>query len=428
MRQHFAARFSSYSCFHLLRRSGRPTGDRPPSEARLIMRRRSVLLLSLAAALLAFVPVYYAVFAGEKVPRYLTAEVKRTDLEDAVLAGGILHAAKQVDVGAQVSGQLKSIGVELGDKVRKGQLLAQIDPTLSQHALRQAQATEKELRAQRRAAAARLVEAKRIDGRQRQLLSIGAVSREAAETAQALLEVRRSELDSLEAQLEKARIEIERAQANVGYTRILAPIDGEVVAIVTQEGQTVIAEQQAPVILKLAELDTMTVKAQVSEADVVRIAPGQRAYFTILGDPGKRYEGRLRAVEPAPHDFADAPTSANAGAAKGAKAAGTAVFYHALFDVPNPDRRLRISMTTQVSIVLETASQALTIPASALGEKTEDGAYTIRVLDTKGRAQTRSVRVGINNNVRAEVVAGLGEGEQVIIGEAPTEPSPSAGV
>jgi macrolide-specific efflux system membrane fusion protein len=161
----------------------------------------------------------------------------------------------------------------------------------------------------------------------------------------------------------------------------------------------------------------MTVKAQVSEADVVKIAPGQRAYFTILGDADKRYEGRLRAIEPAPHDFAEASSGA-AGAGKGSKAAGTAVFYHALFDVPNPDHRLRIAMTAQVSIILDTSSQALTVPVSALGAKADDGTYAVRVLDAAGRVQMRDVRVGINNNVRAEATAGLHEGEQVIIGDA----------
>ncbi len=376
--------------------------------------RRFLIAACSIAILIALLALYIVHFTTEKTPRYLTAEVTRADLDDAVLAGGTLHAIRQVDVGAQVSGQLKSIDVHLGDKVAKGQPLAQIDPTLSRHALRQATAVEKDLRAQRSAAVARLREAERIGARQQQMLTIGATSRENAERAEATLSVRRAELASLDAQLEKARIEIEKAQANVGYTRILAPIDGHVVAIVTQEGQTVIAEQQAPVILKLADLDTMTVKAQVSEADVVRIAPGQRAYFTILGDTEKRYEGRLRAIEPAPHDF---PEASSGGAGKGSKVAGTAVFYHALFDVPNPDHRLRIAMTAQVSIILDTASQALTVPVSALGAKAAGGTYAVRVLDASGRVQTRDVSVGINNNVRAEVAAGLHEGEQVIVGD-----------
>ena len=123
-------------------------------------------------------------------------------------------------------------------------------------------------------------------------------------------------LASLAAQIRSARIQIETAQANLGYARIVAPIDNEVVAVVTQEGQTVIAQQQAPVILKLADLDTMTVKAQVSEADVIRVRAGQTAYFTILGEPDKRHYGKLRAIEPAPQNYAEAqPRSAAVPAA-----------------------------------------------------------------------------------------------------------------
>lgn len=368
-----------------------------------------------AAALLSFAVFLHGYGGNDKTARYLTAEVTRADIEDAVLAVGALQAHKQVDVGAQVSGQLQSLDVELGDKVKKGQPLAQIDPTLSQNALRQAQVSEEDLRAQRRAAVARVHQAKLAHARQQQMLAAQATSREEAENAEATLTVTHAELASLDAQWSKARIEVEKAQANVGYTRIVAPMDGEVVALVAQEGQTIIAEQQVPVILRLAELGTMTVKAQVSEADVVRVKPGLPVHFTILGDADERYEGTLRAIEPAPPDFSDAQGS---GGGDKASKPGTAVFYNALFEVPNPLHRLRIGMTAQVSIVLGTASQALSIPASALGAKGANGAYAVRVLRPDGKVETRDVRVGINNNVRAQVLAGLSEGERVIVGEA----------
>jgi len=232
--------------------------------------------------------------------------------------------------------------------------------------------------------------------------------------------VRRAELAALDAKLKKARIEVEKAQARVGYTRIVAPMDGEVVALVAQEGQTVISEQQAPVILKLADLDTMTVKAQVSEADVLRVAPGQPVYFTILGDPDTRHKGKLRAVEPAPHDFADVQSGLSGGTAGSSKSSrpNSAVFYNALFEVANPDHRLRIAMTAQVSIVLGTASLALNVPASAIGPKGADGSHAVRVLYRDGRVETRNVRIGINNNIKAEVLTGLYEGERVIVGTA----------
>ncbi|HHX4056821.1 MAG: macrolide transporter subunit MacA [Burkholderia contaminans] len=375
-------------------------------------RRRRIVLATLAIVAIA-AGVTLKACAPDKHPQYLSAPVSRGDLENAVLATGALQAFKQVDVGAQVSGQLKSLKVRLGDKVTKGQWLAEIDPVISENALRQARASEESLRAQQQSTAAQLTQAELAFKRQQAMLPDDATSRESFEAARATLDVQRATLASLAAQIRSARIQIETAQANLGYTRIVAPIDGEVVAVVTQEGQTVIAQQQAPVILKLADLDTMTVKAQVSEADVIRVRAGQTAYFTILGEPDKRHYGKLRAIEPAPQNYAEAQSPLGGGSKP-----NSAVFYNALFEVPNPEHRLRISMTAQVSIVLSNARNALSIPAAALGEKRKDGTYAVRVLRADGSTETRNVRIGINNNVRVEVLAGLKDGERVVIGDA----------
>ncbi|KVN17703.1 hemolysin secretion protein D [Burkholderia stagnalis] len=378
-------------------------------------RRWRIALASLAAvALVAGLALHF--LAPDKHPEYLSAPVTRGDLENTVLATGALQAFRQVDVGAQVSGQLKTLKVKLGDKVTKGQWLAEIDPVISRNALRQARTSEESLLAQQRATAAQLKQTELAFRRQQAMLPDDATSREAFESARAALDVQRATLASLDAQIRAARIQIETAEANLGYTRIVAPIDGQVVAIVTQEGQTVIAQQQAPVILKLADLDTMTVKAQVSEADVIRVHPEQNAYFTILGDPDKRHYGKLRAIEPAPQNFLESQSTLGGMSSGGAKS-NTAVFYNALFEVPNPGHRLRISMTAQVNILLGSARNALSIPAAALGAKDKDGRYAVRVLRADGTLDTRAVRTGINTNVKVEVLAGLKEGERVVIGD-----------
>lgn len=378
------------------------------------IRRRPYLVTSLVVlAVLVILGLRSAL--SPKPPQYLTAKVERGDLENAVLATGTLVAFTQVDVGAQVSGQLKSLKVKLGDKVTKGQWLAEIDPVISQNTLRQAEANEQDLQAQRRATQAQLAKAELTFRRQKQMLPDDATSRQEFEAAQADLDAQRANLAALEAKIRSAAIQIESARANLGYTRIVAPMDGQVVAIVTQEGQTVIAQQQAPVILKLADLDTMTVKAQVSEADVIRVAPGQTTYFTILGEPDKRYYGKLRAIEPAPQNFLD--TQGSLGGLGGSRS-NTAVFYNALFEVPNPDHKLRISMTAQVNVLLSTAKQALSIPVAALGKKQADGRYDVRVVGADGKVVTRQVRIGLNNNVKVEVTEGLAADEQVVIGEA----------
>ena len=391
----------------------------------MIKQRYRRLVVGVGAGVLVALGTAFAAyrhFASNDAPPYLTARVARADLEDAVLAAGTLYAHRQVDVGAQVSGQLKVLNVELGDQVEPGQRLAEIDPTLLEHALKQAEAEERSLAAQRRASEARLRLASLAATRAQALWDREATSRETFERAQAERQVERANLDDVDARWKGARIEVDKARANAAYTQIVAPMAGEVVAIVTRQGQTVIAEQQAPVILKLAALDTMTVKAQVSEADVLRVQPGQRVHFTVLGEPDTRYEGKIRAIEPAPQDFAD-PSGAGAGAGGGTSngspsRGGAAVFYNALFEVPNPGHRLRISMTAEVSIVQGTAKDTLVVPSSALGARSADGKVAVRVLAEGGEVQTRQVQVGMNNHVKAQVLSGLHEGERVIVGEA----------
>jgi membrane fusion protein, macrolide-specific efflux system len=368
--------------------------------------QRIVLAVGVALALS---PVAMAVkrYFGPGNPAYLTAVVARANVESTVLATGTLQASQQVDVGAQVSGQLKSLKVNLGDHVKKGQLLAEIDPVLLQNALLSAQANLASLDAQRRAVAASLWQANMTLKRQRQMLAREATSQQDLEAAKAQTDVLRANLASFTAQISQAQTQVDSARVSLDYTKITAPIDGEVVAIVTQEGQTVVAAQQAPVILKLADLDRMTVKAQISEADVIRIRPGQPAYFTILGDADARHTGTLQAIEPAPQEFANGD----------AKAAGP-VFYNALFETANPNHQLRIGMTAQVTVSLQRADNALYVPIPALGRRMQDGRYPVRVLRPDGSTTTVMVAVGISDRVNIQVLDGLSEGDEVITADS----------
>ncbi len=366
------------------------------------------LLLTVAVAVAA--KLYF--FPSAKKSEFVTATAALSDLEQSVLATGTLQAFKQVSVGAQASGQVRSLKVALGDAVKKGQLVAEIDSMKQQNDLRNTQAALDSARAQLASKQAALKQAELAFRRQQELLALDAISRESFEQADAKLETTRAEIRATEAQIAQAKIAADTAQVNLGYTKILAPMDGVVVAIVTQEGQTVNANQSAPTIIKLALLDTITVKAQISEADVVRVRTGQKAYFTILGAPEKRYYTTLRTMEPAPDSIAKEDTSSSSSSA-------SAIYYNGLLDVPNTDGRLRISMTAQVYIVLNEAKQVLTIPAAALGERGRKGMTTVRVLGEDGKALERQVKVGINNNVNAQILEGLAVGDKVVTGEAP---------
>jgi macrolide-specific efflux system membrane fusion protein len=175
-----------------------------------------------------------------------------------------------------------------------------------------------------------------------------------------------------------------------------------VVNIATQEGQTVIAVQQVPIIMTLAKLDIMTVKAQVSEADVASLHPGQAVFFTTLGQSEERHFGKLRTIQPTPEKV------------------NGATFYSALFDVPNTKRDLWTDMTVQVSFVLNEAKHVLTVPVIALGEKDKDGRYAVKVLNKDNTVSTRKVRISLNDHVNAQIKDGLVAGERVITGEQTT--------
>ncbi|UDJ82068.1 macrolide transporter subunit MacA [Kosakonia oryzae] len=364
-----------------------------------------------------FISIYSSVTRRIQ-PVFLTSPVIRSGIEETVLAAGTLQPLKLIDVGAQVSGQVKSLNVDLGDSVVKGQLLAEIDPILSQNALRQAKINTENLIAQRESAMANLRQLQITYERYQKLLLGNAISRQEVDTNTALLKARQADISALDAQIRAANIQIDTAKENLNYTRIIAPIGGTVIAILTQQGQTVIAQQEVPVLLKLADMSIMTVMTRVSEADIIHIHPGQIAYFNILGDTKHRYYGKLRAIEPSPSSFISSQR-----ASESADNNEKPVFYNALFDVPNAKRLLRISMTAQVHIVITSEPNALTIPLAAVVSKDNDSAI-VRILQNN-KDELRTIKTGISDNVRIQVISGLDENDKVIIGEKFTVDSKS---
>jgi len=349
--------------------------------------------------------------ARSKGPRYLTEKVVVADVERTVLGSGALEPLEVVNVGAQASGQIRSMKVELGDNVRRGQVIAVIDPSTQEVTLKNAEAALQAAQAQKAQQEARLAQDEVAFRRQSELLAKGFAARSAYDSADATVKTSRAGLRANDAQIRQAEIRVEEAKIDLSRTNIVAPIDGVVTAILVREGQTVNSFQSAPTIVRLAKMDIMTVKAQISEADVINVFPGQKVWFTILGDPNKRYYATLRTVEPSP---AGGATEQGFGQAP----QGGAVYYNALFDVPNTDGRLRASMTAQVNVVMSEVKAVPVIPASALDKKDPDGRYTIKILDADKKAVERKVRIGLNNNVVAQVLEGLKPGEEVIVGDA----------
>lgn len=360
-------------------------------------------------------------FKAPPPPAITTTAVTRGDLEMDVLATGTIEAAKLVSVGARATGEVKHLYVALGDKVRKGDLIAEIDAKEQDNELLKASAALQSARAELSARKATLRQDELAVARLRALVAIDAGSHGDLEVAEAALDGARAAVTVSESAIVQAQLAEDTARVNVGYAHVLAPMDGTVVAIVTEQGQTVNAVQMSPTIIKLARLDTMTIKAQISEADVPRVKAGMPIYFALLGDPETRYDTTLRAVEPGPTTLA-----ADTAAAAATPSTATAVYYNGIFDVPNPQGKLRIAMTAQATIVLDKVKDALLVPSAALGAKGKDGRYTVRVVsDAAANAgavvlQERQVRIGLNNRVQAQVLDGLKAGERVVTSEAPT--------
>ena len=382
---------------------------------RLITRKRLMLAAVVAVGLLA---VWFLFLRPPAEPELVTAQARTGDIEEVVLATGILEPLELVRVGAQASGRVERLAVEVGDVVQVGQLVAEIDSQTQRNTLRDRQAALANTRAIRASRAASLVQAEKDFERQREMLAADATPRAQYDAALSGLDSARAEVLALDAQISQAQAALESAGVELGYTRITAPIAGTVVAIVTDEGQTVNALQTAPTIVMIAKLDTMTVRADISEADVIRVRQGLPAYFSILGAPQRRFTGELRQVEPAPASIANetSPAASGLGSTSGA------IYYTGLIDVANTDGVLRPSMTAQVSIVLSRVRGAVLVPLSAVeGSPRAGGTARVRVVDAEGEVQTRQVRVGIDNGADIQILSGLKAGETIVLGASTDE-------
>lgn len=335
-------------------------------------------------------------FRQPLITNFNTVKVVKRDLQQNVLATGQLDAVCKVDVGAQVSGQLEKLYVEIGDKVKKGQLLGVIDSQQAQNSIREGEARLRELRAQLLQAHAEEQLAEVTLQRNEALAKLQMVSRQDLDKATTQFAVKKAQVVTINAQIARNQASLNTAKINLDYTRIEAPIDGDVVQITTLQGQTVIAAQQAPNILTLADLSTMLVKAQVSEADVINLKSGQNVWFTILGDPARHYNGVLKDIQPTPEKV------------------NNAIFYYARFEVPNPAGMLRLQMTAQVRIQLAGVKQAKVIPLAALGDQIADNRYPVSVLK-EGKEEKREVTIGLRNDIDVQILSGLQFGEEVII-------------
>lgn len=351
--------------------------------------------------------------------KFATVQVSRGDIESSVTALGTLQPRRYVDVGAQASGQIQKIHVEVGDVVKEGQLLVEIDPSTQKAKLDAGRFSVENLKAQLQEQRAQHELAQQKYQRQQNLAAGGATREEDVQTARAELKATQARIDMFQAQIRQAEASLRSDQAELGYTRIYAPMVGTVVALDAREGQTLNAQQQTPLILRIAKLSPMTVWAEVSEADIGHVKPGMSAYFTTLSGGNRRWSSTVRQILPVPPKPLD-QTSQGGGSPTSTSKSGSArvVLYTVLLDVDNADNALMAEMTTQVFFVANQAKDVLTAPVAALQGSVKADRQTAQVVAANGNIESREVRTGISDRLKVQILDGLNEGDHLLIGPA----------
>jgi HlyD family secretion protein len=371
------------------------------------MRKKSIITIALIAllAVAAFLARQVAFAKDPTIYRFAT--ISRGDMKATVSATGALSAVTTVSVGTQVSGQVSELLVDYNDHVKKGQLLARIDPMLALQAVSDAQANLAKAEAQ-------AVQASRDYRRNGELLDAGLVARSAYEQTQSSAQV-------ASAGVQSARIALDRAKQNLAYTNIYAPIDGVVVERNVQQGQTVAASLSAPQLFLIAnDLSHMQILAQVGESDIAQIKQGQTAEFTVSALAGRTFNGTVQQVR------LQSTTQDNV------------VNYTVVVAVDNPKGQLLPGMTARVNFLTKSAVDVLMAPNAALRFRPATAASqttatpqqrngstdrasrrggTLYVLDVNGKPQAIRVQTGISDGTATEVRGdGLKEGMKVIAG------------
>ncbi|KMM86320.1 membrane fusion protein, macrolide-specific efflux system [Pseudomonas taetrolens] len=378
---------------------------------------RRALLIALSLLLVVALAVWLWLKPGREA--FDTVPVTRGDIESSVTALGTLQPRQYVDVGAQASGQIHKIHVDVGDEVKEGQLLVEIDPSTQTAKLDASRYAIDNLKAQLQEQRALHDLARQKYQRQQTLAQGGATRQEDIQSAQAEVRTTQARVNMFKAQIRQAQASLRSDEAELGYTRIYAPMSGTVVALDAREGQTLNAQQQTPLILRIAKLSPMTVWAEVSEADIGHVKPGMPAYFTTLSGGNRRWASTVRQVLPVPpKPLNEASQGGGSPSNSGKSGSARVVLYTVLLDVDNADQALMPEMTTQVFFVAGQARNTLLAPIVALQGSTEGERQTAYVVAKNGKVEPRDIRTGLSDRLRVQVLEGLNEGDHLLIGPA----------
>jgi len=349
---------------------------------------------------------------------YMTEEVTSGSITRVVSATGEIGAVQLVTVGAQVSGQIKKLHVIVGQDVKKGDLLAELDSVKQVNQLETDRALLEAYQAQLEAKNISLRMAQSQYERAKNLLSKDAASEESLENLEDAYALAKAEVKELKSSIRQTELALSTDELDVGYTRITAPLDGVVVSVPVDEGQTVNSAQTTPTIVQIADLNSMEIKVEISEGDITAVKAGLPISYTILSEPDEVRQAVLTSIDPGLTTLTDGSyntSSSGSGSSSSSGSSSEAVYYYGKAIIDNSDGRLRIGMTAQIEIAVASAENTLTAPLMSVTSST-DGKKTVRVLDDNGTVHTREVTPGINDGIRVQILRGLDPGEKVITG------------
>ena len=351
----------------------------------------------------------WSLMKPEPQPSFITEVVKRGDIRQTVSATGEISPSNLVSVGAEASGQIKQLYVKLGQQVKKGDLIAEIDSTNQINTLNTEKSKLETYQAKLVSAEIALSSAEKKYKRELALWKEQATSKEDLESAQDSLAAAKANVAELKAAIKQSKISINTAESELGHTRITATMDGTVVAIPVEEGQSVNAAQSTPTIIQLANLETMLNKMQIAEGDITKVKAGQDISFTILSEPDTPIKAKLDSVDPG------LTTMSLGSYTSSTDTTSNAIYYYARALVPNSDGKLSIGMTTQNTIEINGVKNVLLVPT--LTVKKHNGKSYVSILGADNKAVEREVTVGLKDSMNTEIKSGLKEGEKVIVSE-----------
>lgn len=342
---------------------------------------------------------------NEQTNSYLTTKVQKGELKWSVDAVGTVFAANLVEVGTRASGEIKELYVKVGDNVKKGDKIAKIDNEIQQNNLLQKESELSSLKAQLNSAKIAYNISITQYERENALHQKGASSKESLENAKNTKFQNDAKVKELEAKIAQSELSIRTAKQDLSYTDIVAPLDGTVVSVPVEIGQTLNAAQSAPTIVQVADLDSMEIKMEISEADINNIKLGADVEYSVLSNANKKFNGKISSLDPGLTTLSDGTYS------KSSSNSNVAVYYYAKMLVDNKQRFLRIGMTTQNKITISDIKNALYLPTTAI-KSDENGNFVL--IKNEQNVEKKYIKTGINTGTNTQIIEGLNEGQIIV--------------